>query len=206
MIKDIYPLSQLNLVWSLIRDIAANDTSSQSDDNVENLPPDTDTSTLMADDLSQHGNPDPLPAATVPSTGSSETESGEERWSWDRIDNHVPLSSSGSDDDVVQCDLTFSGKLSEWCVNGGVPHTQMDSLLKILREHGHQELPLTTRTLLGTTAKVTVEEKSGMTYFSLGTVSQLQKHLADYPLDFLKTLPGIDISLNIDGLQCLKGK
>ena len=73
-------------------------------------------------------------------------------------------SSSDSEGEIPERKTTFWGALSTRSVDHGATHRQIDGLLKVLREFGHPEVPLTARTLLGTTASIAVQEKSGMKY------------------------------------------
>lgn len=85
-----------------------------------------------------------------------------------------------------------------------IKHNAVDSLLNILRENGHPELPKTARTLLATCDRVDWEVKSGMKYIYMGCKEQLIQHLKMYPSSVLGQMGELDISLNIDGLPIFK--
>ncbi len=62
----------------------------------------------------------------------------------------------------------LSDRLAQWTNQFQIKHNAVDSLLNILRENGHPELPKTARTLLATCDRVDWEVKSEMKYIYMG--------------------------------------
>ncbi len=123
-----------------------------------------------------------------------------QQWDQDRIDQHVTVSSdSGSDLDETAND-NFQGNLVMWANECQVKHNAVDKLLKLLKRHGHPELPSTARALLGTLRQVPVELKSGMEYIYLGLAAGITKYLASVTEDATV----LHISLNVDGLPLFR--
>ena len=127
---------------------------------------------------------------------------------WDQIDNHISYS---SDEDI---DWFESGddyakepvrdKLSKWVNENNINHSATDSLLKLLRDAGHSELPLRARSLLKTTREVNVQRKSGMDYFYFGLKEELLKQIQKYPISKRNALTVLFLCFNIDGLPIFK--
>lgn len=118
--------------------------------------------------------------------------------------NEIEILSSDSDfDDSLSCEM-LAQDLSQWVNSHCIDHNATDSLLGLLRKHGHSNLPMTARTLLGTPKNVPTEMKSGMQYIYFGVEKQLLSHLELYPEETLRDVATFDISLNIDGLPLFK--
>jgi hypothetical protein len=83
------------------------------------------------------------------------------------------LSSDSDLDDSLSCDL-LTNDLSQWVNAHSIDHNAADSLLGILRKHGHSYLPMTGRTLMGTAKTVETEIKSGMQYIYFEIEKQLR--------------------------------
>ena len=77
-------------------------------------------------------------------------------------------------------------------------------MLKLLRAHGNNTLPLSARTLLKTDRNVKTEEKSGMSYIYLGLKKSLIIHFEKYPPETKQKTRNIEVSLNIDGLPLFR--
>ena len=120
------------------------------------------------------------------------------------ISNDVEILSSDSDlDGSLSCNL-LANDLSQWVNAHSIDHNAADSLLRVLRKHGHSYLPMTARTLMGTAKTVETEIKSGMQYIYFEIEKQLRFHIRLYPHEILKDLTTFSISLNIDGLPLFK--
>ena len=134
----------------------------------------------VTDTDSVHPVEEPQSGASAPNStyeDQSMEDFGEVEWILTEIDSHVPISSSDSEGEIPERKTTVWGALSTWSVDHGATHRQIDGLLLVLREFGHPELPLTARTLLGTTVSIAVQEKSGMKYIFLGLGAQLEFYL-----------------------------
>lgn len=116
----------------------------------------------------------------------------------DLIDNHVTLSSDS--DNGASDDEHLERALVSWVNSYGVNHNAVDGLMKILKRHGHPDLPSSSRGLLGTMRSVPTEVKSGMDYVYLGLAPGIKKNLDAFRPD----VNTINLSLNIDGLPLFK--
>ncbi|ELU16222.1 hypothetical protein CAPTEDRAFT_23500, partial [Capitella teleta] len=86
--------------------------------------------------------------------------------------------------------------LLTWYTLFSVTSNAMDGLLKILKNHGHDDLPATVRTLRKTPRSVPITKKSGMEYVYLGIQTQLKKILNGVTPPDRPML----LSFNVDGL------
>lgn len=120
---------------------------------------------------------------------------------WIGIDEHVTLSSDSESENERD---SLEDRLALWAVGHREKHNAVDSLLKILREVGHPELPSTARTLLSTTRNVEIQIKSGMEYYYFGLKDELLKHFKMYSLQKKTDVNTLQISLNIDGLPLFR--
>ena len=80
----------------------------------------------------------------------------------------------------------------------------VDSLLKILKQFGHPNLPSSARTLLNTTRTIPVQNKSGMQYIYFPLAIELLKNLGRYPSVITDAIETLELSFNIDGLPLFK--
>ena len=80
----------------------------------------------------------------------------------------------------------------------------VDSLLKILKQFGHPNLPSLARTLLNTTRTIPVQNKSGMQYIYFPLAIELLKNLGRYPSVITDAIETLELSFNIDGLPLFK--
>lgn len=92
---------------------------------------------------------------TDPSASGSESEQNDS-------DNN--LAENSSEQPSASISPMLSDRLAQWINQFQIKHNAVDSLLNILRENGHPELPKTARTLLATCDRVDWEVKSGMKY------------------------------------------
>ena len=61
-------------------------------------------------------------------------------------------------DAAINDEANFSTQMSEWILRNKINRTASNELLSILRQNGHEELPLCTRTLLKTPRNYTITE------------------------------------------------
>ncbi len=112
----------------------------------------------------------------------NEQASGSERKQNDSDNN---LAENSSEQPSASISQMLSDRLAQWTNQFQIKHNAVDSLLNILRENGHTELPKTARTLLATCGRVDWEVKSGMKYIYMGCKEQLIQHLKMYPSSVL---------------------
>jgi hypothetical protein len=101
-------------------------------------------------------------------------------------------------------DMSLAEELSTWAIEYQIKHNALDNLLKLLKKHGHSELPSTARTLLHTPRQLDTQQSSGMEYVYFPLKQKLQETLESYPLDEVVQLDCVDLSLNVDGLPLYK--
>ena len=88
----------------------------------------------------------------------------------------------------------------EWVNEYKVKHNAVDSLLKILKDSGHDQLPGSARSLIKTARYVPLTEKSGMDYIYFPVKEELMRQFLRYPTMTKEKVTSLGISLNIDGL------
>lgn len=80
-------------------------------------------------------------------------------------------------------------ELRHWTLNYGLTHCAVDNLLGILRNHGHEFLPKTTRTLLQTpSTAVKTRKVSNMDYYYIGITKQVEKLIESTSEDLINQL------------------
>lgn len=123
---------------------------------------------------------------------------------WDSIVENLagPASSSDSEDSNSEENLHIC--LVKWVNDYQIKHNAVDSLLKILIQSGHPNLPASARSLLKTDRCVPTEVKSGMEYIYFPIKEELLKHFMRYPTAARENTTTLEISLNIDGLPLFK--
>ena len=94
--------------------------------------------------------------------------------------------------------------LVSWANKFMVKQNALDSLLCLLKDNGHSELPTCARTLLQTCRTVSIQSKSGMEYIYFPLATQLLKHFKGYPVEAVRGLDTLEISINVDGLPLFK--
>ncbi|KAK3868236.1 hypothetical protein Pcinc_026365 [Petrolisthes cinctipes] len=142
---------------------------------------------------------DEAPHSTETSEGGDETDDK----TWNMIDEDPVVSSDSlsSDEERNTC---ITSDLVSWINKHQIKHNAADDLLKLLKEHGSNTLPLSARTLLKTDKNVLTKEKSGMSYIYLGLEKSLVRNFEKYPSETRKSTPKIEVSLNVDGLPLFK--
>lgn len=134
--------------------------------------------------------------------GSSDTHSD---MIWNVIDHLQDMTIlSDSEDDSENDEVSLTDDLVGWVNEFCVKHNAVDSLLKILRKHGHAELPCVARTLMKTVRDVQISTRSSMEYYHIGLKTELMKKFQEYPDKIRTEADNIDISLNIDGIPLFK--
>jgi hypothetical protein len=98
---------------------------------------------------------------------------------------------------------TFKDKLASLIVESEMNHSTGDKLLNLLKDNGHPELPVTTRTLLGGKKSVNIEVISGMEYVFIGLKCQLVAILERFP-EIKKAKQPILLAFNVDGISLFK--
>jgi hypothetical protein len=118
----------------------------------------------------------------------------------------APLSSSEDEDDDEDDEksVNLSEDLSRWVNAHNITHAAADDLLKVLIQHGHDQLPRSARTMLQTTRHIHIQPISGMDYVYLGFEELLLLHLHKYVANVTDHLHQLELSLNIDGLPLFK--
>ncbi|CAC5422454.1 unnamed protein product [Mytilus coruscus] len=135
---------------------------------------------------------------------SDNSSSGLPDIDWDSVEKFETLSVDTDTDFNPDEDDTLLEELAVWTNTFQVNHNAVDALLKILKEHGHQNLPGTCRTLLKTVREVETTNISGMDYYNFGLEIELLKTFGQYPKMVTDNVESVDISLNIDGLPLFK--
>ncbi|XP_074034714.1 uncharacterized protein [Leptinotarsa decemlineata] len=113
------------------------------------------------------------------------------------------IQESSEMDVEVNSSNSLSNDLAKWFMSYNIPHRAASSLLKLLKNNGHNELPGDVRTLLSTpknTYSQIIEEGGGTSaYFGLanGLIRSIER--------FHKSAPkSIKIDINVDGLPIAK--
>ena len=94
--------------------------------------------------------------------------------------------------------------LIDWVNLYQIKHNAVDSLLKILKESGHDQLPGSARSLIKTARYVPITEKSGMEYIYFPVKEELMRQFLRYPTMMKESVTTLEISLNIEGLPLFK--
>ncbi|KAJ8017353.1 hypothetical protein DPEC_G00016980 [Dallia pectoralis] len=112
--------------------------------------------------------------------------------------------SSDSDLDFIFAGTSLAADLAAWTSEFQVKHNAVDGLLKLLKKHGHPQLPSTARTLMRTAREVKTVEKSGMEYLHYPLKEKLVETLDRYPVQLVTDLDTLELSFNVDGLPLFK--
>lgn len=135
----------------------------------------------------------PTPSAESGVSGDDET--------WNMIDENSFVSSESLSSDE---EGNIASDLVSWINKHQIKHNAADDLLKLLKVHGNNTLPLSARTLLKTDSNVQTEEKSGMSYIYLQLEESLVRNFEKYPQETKQSTRNIEVSLNVDDLPLFK--
>ena len=138
--------------------------------------------------------------------GQNDSDSGIDIDIWEVINdaNEIELSSESEDEDQCSRGDHLKNDLISWTNKHQIKHNALDDLLKLLKEHVLEDLPVTARTLLKTDKNVETSVKSDMQYIHFNVRDKLLKCLQRYPREVLTRLNAVEISLNVDGLPIFK--
>ncbi|KAL2102150.1 hypothetical protein ACEWY4_001318 [Coilia grayii] len=144
------------------------------------------------------------PPNTVHDTKSiQQLESHQEEFAMDLTNSdtvHTDMSWDSVDDAHGN---TLCEDLKKWTSEFGVKHNAVDALLRILRIHGHNELPCSTKTLLKTD-HIPTQVVSGVECVRFSVTDQLSMCLDRYPKNHVEDIQLLEVSLNVDGLPLFK--
>ncbi len=90
--------------------------------------------------------------------------------------------------------------LADWAVTNNQTHKSINELLKILRKHGHHELPTDSRTLLSTPRVIERQTKCGGEYIYYG----IEKGICRILLQCPASTESIAVCINVDGVPLFK--
>lgn len=122
-------------------------------------------------------------------------------------DSDVLIDDEFSEDDSLMMgdsNSNIASDIASWSIENGIAHNAMDSLLKLLKKHGTNDLPSFSRTLLETPKTVNIQHKSGMEYFYFGVEHFFNNHIQKYPVETTEKMHTLELRLNIDGLPLFK--
>ena len=111
--------------------------------------------------------------------------------------------SSDSDDESLRDDSLREG-LVNWTNKFLIKQNALDGLLVLLKRSGHPDLPGCSHILLQTSRTISIQKKSGMEYVYFPLAAQLLEHFNRYPVETVREIDSLEISLNIDGLPLFK--
>lgn len=83
-----------------------------------------------------------------------------------------------------------------WCIETGVPHSSVDKLLKILRKHGHSDLPASARTLKHTPRKLSIRFMGTGKFWYFG----IAEFLEILELEGIQLPEKLTVNANVDGI------
>lgn len=116
----------------------------------------------------------------------------------------LSCSSSSESDASMQFGPTLKEDLAEWITSCDVKHNHVDQLLQLLRKHGHDDLPLTTRSLLKIQKNVQNVRKSDMDCVYFPVEQQITAFLDQVHYTVHEDSSDLGVSMNIDGLPLFK--
>ncbi|XP_070163480.1 uncharacterized protein [Polyergus mexicanus] len=118
-------------------------------------------------------------------------------------ENNIPVL---TDNNKYNNELSLQEDLQKLIIECNVPHNIANELLRILRKHGHTELPSDVRVLVNTprngNASVNIKRMDNGRYAHFGLTSVLERSIKIYS-QFIETNE-IKININVDGLPISK--
>lgn len=116
-------------------------------------------------------------------------------------ENNIPTL---TDSNKCNNNLSLREDLHKLIIERNVPHNTANELLRILRKHGHTELPCDVRALVNTprNASVNIKRMGNGRYAHFGLTSALERSIKIYS-QFIETNK-IKININVDGLPISK--
>lgn len=117
----------------------------------------------------------------------------------DRESSTTSLSneSLSSDEDGIG---NFPSELANWACKNEIKRTALNQLLQLLRNNGHSDLPIDSRTLLQTPQTVNTIARCGGDYVYLGIEKGIRQKLTESKL----VLNKISLIVNVDGIPLFK--
>lgn len=85
--------------------------------------------------------------------------------------------------------------LQDWAISHNITHVALNSLLRILRQSGHQDLPCDARTILKTPREIKIDQLDNGRYWHTGLTNSLRNLFSNLSESKL-----ISLVFNIDGL------
>lgn len=109
-----------------------------------------------------------------------------------------------TDNNKCNNELSLREDLEKLIIERNVPYNTANELLRILRKHGHTELPSDVRVLVNTprNASVNIKHMGNGRYAHFGLTSALERSIKIYS-QFIETNE-IKININVDGLPISK--
>lgn len=102
---------------------------------------------------------------------------------------------SESHNDEFHTEQSFEYKLKFWAVTFGIAMRAVDDLLDLLRASGHESLPKSYRTLLGTPRRIELANYGDNKYWYRGIADNLRVVFANLSQDL-----DVYLKFNVDGL------
>lgn len=98
-------------------------------------------------------------------------------------------------DEVQNQTHSFEYRLKHWSITFGISMNALDALLDILKANGHQNLPKSYRTLLGTPRNIEIVDNGDAKYWYRGVAECLRVVFSKISRDLC-----IELKINMDGL------
>ncbi|XP_048509191.1 uncharacterized protein LOC125500380 [Athalia rosae] len=114
------------------------------------------------------------------------------------INKNAPNSIGNVEIQTIDRKLSLSLEIRRWAVSNCINHNHLTELLQILHNHGHSDLPLSSRTFLGTQRQLTLTDMNPGQYYHFGLAHGLFQSLQRYYLPE-KYPSEIKCDVNIDG-------